>query len=570
MLYIAEVKKQTKLFMGGTRTTLHLLACQQNDNRWSAIPREETVSTDDVTQAFGEGALVTVNLAANRQVQGKVELAGSRVANLLQGFSRQLEKTKGQEQEIEDWKESLGIQAKELNRRQSELEEAEEELEEKEQQLSQLEQERAEIQQLREQWESDRAELEGAWNQLRGEQQRLETLQEELQGKQGLSPEQTTSLRALVEQVESSIEATKTTLNPLQESRSLIQEKTTVIQSQWKTLDQERQQVEGKQNQARQLREQLTEIRQQFQKKQGDLLRSQQNLATVQSQLETKQQIVTYLGTQLQKQSEARDILSRLVINSPQLRIQQDVDIQSLEEMPIEQLEQEFNSLKKSFDDAVSFVRDQEEELDYQLQSVRDLEGQLETANNQEQANVKNELAEEQDRYRFLEKTLVGQRRNLMAREDILEQHKKILKRRSGDENEGEEVTKVDLSPIFNKIDSQRDYSEDEFHQVNEEIETLQVRLKELEEKVKQQQQECENTRVEMENSESKWLSIQREADELSTRVEVNGEILHQREEELQTIREQLEIMATEAQKINPKAQQNQLAQAQKLLDGLS
>lgn len=567
MLYIAEVKKQTKLFMGGTRTILHLLACQQNDNRWSAIPGEETVSTDDVTQGFGEGALVTVNLGANRQVQGKVELAGARVANLLQTFSRQLEKTKGQEQEIEDWKESLGIQAKELNRRQSELENAEEELEEKEQQLSQLEQERAEIQQLREQWESDRAELEGAWNQLRGEQQRLETLQEELKDKQGLTPEQTASLRALVEQVERSIEATKTTLQPLQESQNLVLEKTTAIQSQWKTLDQERQQAEDKQNQARELWEQLSQLRQQFQEKQGNLLQSQQSLATVQSQLETKQQIVTYLGTQLQKQSEARDILSRLVINSPQLKIQQDVDIQSLEEMPIEQLEKEFNSMKKSFDGAVSFVKDQEEELDYQLQSVRDLEAQLETANNEEKENIKNELAEEQDRYRFLEKTLVGQRRNLMAREDILEQHKKNLKRRRGEEHEEEEVTKVDLSPIFNKIDSQRDYSEDEFHQVNEEIETLQARVKELEAKVKEQQQECENTRVEINKSESKWLDIQREADELSTRVEVNGEILHQREKELQSIREQLETVATEAEKINSEDQQNQLAQVRKLLD---
>ncbi|MFP4254305.1 MAG: pilus motility taxis protein HmpF, partial [Halothece sp.] len=142
MLYIAEVKKQSKLFMGGIRTVLHLLACQQNDNRWSTLPGEETVTTDDVPQQFGEGALVTVNLGANRQVQGKVELAGEKVANWLQSFSRQVEKNKGQQEEIEQWKQSLSYQADELNRRQEELEQTEEQLAEKEEELSQLEQER--------------------------------------------------------------------------------------------------------------------------------------------------------------------------------------------------------------------------------------------------------------------------------------------------------------------------------------------------------------------------------------------------------------------------------------------
>lgn len=566
MLYIAEVKKQTKLFMGGTKTVLHLMACQQNDNRWSAIPGEEVISTDDVTQQFAEGALVTVNLGPNRQVQGSLSLAGPRVANLLQTFSRQVEKTKGQEEEIEEWKQSLTIQAQELNRRQNELQEAEARLEEKEEELSTLEQERAEIQKLREQWERDRADLEGAWEQLRGQQQRLETQQQELKGKQGLSPEQEDSLRNLVQQAESAISATKTTRDPLKTLQNLLQEQTQAIQEQWKTLDQQRQQGQDKQNEVQQINEQLKTLRQRLKEQEAGLLQTQQQLATAQSQVETKQQIVTYLGAQLQKQSEARDILSRLVINSPQLKIKQDVDTQSLENMPIEQLEQEFNTMKSSFDQAVSFVKDQEEELDYQLQSVRDLEAQLQSAQASEKENIQNELAEEEDRYRFLEKTLVGQRRNLMSREDIMEQYKVILNRRRGESDSQVEVEKVDLSPIFNKIDSQRDYSEDEYHQVNEELNALHTQVETLESSVKEQEQSCESTRQEIESLVSNWQETQKAANELSTRVEVNAEMLHHQEEKLQSIREQLDTIAQALTKVNISEQEKHLSNLQELL----
>jgi len=570
VLYLAEVKKQTKLFMGGTKTVLHLLACQQNDNRWSAIPGEEMVSTEDVTQQFAEGALVTVNLGPNRQVQGSLNFAGPRVANLLQTFSRQVEKTKGQEEEIEEWKESLTIQAQELNRRQNELQEAEARIEEKEEELSELEKERTEIKQLREEWERDRAELEGAWEQLRGEQQRLQTLQEELQGKQGLSPEQGNSLRILVEQVEGVITAAQGAIEPLQATQNLVKQQTQAVQEEWKTLEQQRQQAEEKQKAAQQHSEKIRNLRQDLQAKEVKFLQTQQRLAMAQSQVETKQQIVTYLGAQLQKQSEARDILSRLVINSPQLKIKQNVDIQSLETMPLKQLEEEFQAMEKSFRQAVSFVKDQEEELDYQLESVRELEAQLKQAQASEKENVKNELAEEEDRYRFLEKTLVGQRRNLMSREDIMEQYKIILKRRQGDESWAPEYEKVDLSPIFNKIDNQRDYSEDEYHQVNEELTSLQGQLEELENTVKQQQQECDKTRGEIEALFSTWEETQKEANELSTRVVVSGETLHHQEEKLQGIQEKLNAINQAVNQIDVSEQQKQLSQVQELLASLS
>ncbi len=570
MLYIAEVKKQkAKSFMGGKETVFHLLACQQKDNLWSAIPGEETISSDDVTQELADGVLVTMNLGSNRQIQGKVELAGMKVARLLQTFSRQVDKTKEQEREIEEWKDSLTIQLKALNERQENLDEVERELEEREDKLNDLEQERQEIKQLREQWENDRAELEGAWEQLKRERARLENLQQELNGQQRLNSNQERSVRDLVSNVEDMMATAKITLDPIKAAQNLVDAELIAIQNERKTFAQDRQQAQKKQADAEQSKQHLFNLRQQLQEKEPKLLENQQRLVTLQSQLDSKEQIVTYLSTQLQKQSEARDILSRLVINSPQLKIKQEVDTQALEEMPIEQLEEQLASLQKSFDELVSFVKEQEEELDNQLDCVRELEKQLENAEEKDKENIKNELAEEEEGYRYLEKTLVGQRRNIMARENVLEQHKKVLQERQGISAPERDISKVDLSPIFNKIDNQRNYSEDEFHQVNNEVDHLSSQLQELEQTIKQQQEECETIRRELETLEPNWQNQDKEANQLTIQVEIKGELLERREGQLQVLSDNLKAAAEQAEQMTAEGKQNQLSEVKELFQSL-
>jgi hypothetical protein len=53
--YLAEVKKQSKGFIGGTETKLKLLAFQRNDQSWCAVPGEETLNCEAANN-FGEGA----------------------------------------------------------------------------------------------------------------------------------------------------------------------------------------------------------------------------------------------------------------------------------------------------------------------------------------------------------------------------------------------------------------------------------------------------------------------------------------------------------------------------------
>ena len=142
MLYLAEVKKQKSGFMG-SETKLKLLAYQRNDQSWVSEQGEDLIAAEQAGN-FGDGALVMVNLDASRKIQNEPQPAGSKLVANLQQFSRQLEKLKGKEEEIEDWKQSLTIQSNELNRREMEMEARWEELDNMEEELQFLEQQRQE------------------------------------------------------------------------------------------------------------------------------------------------------------------------------------------------------------------------------------------------------------------------------------------------------------------------------------------------------------------------------------------------------------------------------------------
>ena len=116
MLYLAEVKKQTRGFMSGSRTEIKLLACQHNDQTWSPVPGEEVIALDEFDQ-MGEGSLLMVNLGNNRQIQGEPQTAAPELVRQLQKLSRLSEKLKTQQEEIEQWKQSLTYQSQELARR---------------------------------------------------------------------------------------------------------------------------------------------------------------------------------------------------------------------------------------------------------------------------------------------------------------------------------------------------------------------------------------------------------------------------------------------------------------------
>lgn len=147
MLYLAEVKKQKKGFIGGLTTELKLLAFQRNNQIWSVVLEEGTIPAESAKN-FGDGTLVIVNIGRNRQIQGTPELAGRQVVRLLQNFSAILEKSKYQEEKIQEWKQSLSLQIQELNRQKMEVKARLEQLEQMEEEFRCLKQQHQKIKQM--------------------------------------------------------------------------------------------------------------------------------------------------------------------------------------------------------------------------------------------------------------------------------------------------------------------------------------------------------------------------------------------------------------------------------------
>jgi len=177
--YLAEVIKKTG-FMG-TKSELKLLMREQS-GYWHPVSQNEDTIPFDNSRDYGNGVLVFVEMAANRQIQ-HVDEASRRLTGILHGFTRMRERFQSQEEEIEGWKQSLSYQAEALNQREAEFEIRREELQELEEQIANYEQQLADLNKLRselgreeERIQAERQALENLRHQVHQEQQRWEQL----------------------------------------------------------------------------------------------------------------------------------------------------------------------------------------------------------------------------------------------------------------------------------------------------------------------------------------------------------------------------------------------------------
>ena len=68
---------------------------------------------------------------------------------------------------------------------------------------------------------------------------------------------------------------------------------------------------------------------------------------------------------------------------------------------------------------------------------------EIESASEYERLQLETEIAEENDRHIMLNRTLVGQRRNLLEREEVLSQHRAVLLRRQGLTTRAQELRRL-------------------------------------------------------------------------------------------------------------------------------
>ncbi len=545
MLYLAEVKK-TKGFMGA-KTEVKLLACERNDKSWSAVPGEEAITADDLS-AFGDGALIVINLGSSRQIQGTPEPAGNRILGILQSFSRLLDKTKSQEEEIEQWKESLTYQAEELNRRQAEMESRLEELEGAEEELAKLAAQRDQIEklkleadQIKADFERKQAELEGAWEHLRGEQQRLENQQADSSGAGSLSPEQTERLRGIFEKIQGAIAPTDHFLERLNNALQFSEQ-------QHQQLQEARQAFEQDQQTYQTLQAEVDAIAKDLEQHEGSLKEKTQSLENVKVQvqvqqelLETKQDYLNFIDTALQNQEELQTTLSGLAAGLGEGDFEA-IDVSQLESMPLGELESVVNNLKGELDKLVHFVNDQEEELTLQQEAVQELRVQI---NHTDSNNIialqelEEELKDEQERISLLNETLVGQRLTLRERQSVMRQHLRVLKRRQG-VIEVEVETNINLNPVMKRVEHKfQEYAEmkenlaAEISQISNTIQQMQGVLSSQESEVNQ-----ENSRLTARQAEYQTKQI--ECAQVKAKVDLYEAYLQPLEESLSSLNQPL------------------------------
>jgi polysaccharide biosynthesis transport protein len=127
---------------------------------------------------------------------------------------------------------------------------------------------------------------------------------------------------------------------------------------------------------------------------------------------------------------ELWDTISSLANESKKDRLATDLNEEQLRVAPLEKLEAMVFNLQQDLLDLTRLVKEQEEELLMQRQKVKKLQRKANIANENELFYLENQLNQEQERKRMLDETLVGQRRNLEKRREMLYQYQQVLESR--------------------------------------------------------------------------------------------------------------------------------------------
>lgn len=544
MLYLAEVQKQNKGFMGGTETKLKLLAVVRNDQSWSIVSGNESITTEEVSE-FGDGALIALNLGVNRQIQGKAELATQKIIGVLQGFSRLLEKTKTQEQEINQWKESLTIQSEELSRREIEMETRLEQLEKMEAEFKQFDAQRQEIaeskaeaERIKAEFEAKSLELEGAWNQLRGEKQQL---QEQIERAKVLDPNQAATIQ---EHLTNLLETT-TSSNGVKDKLNLA---FAAVKQQQETLTPHWQELESNQQISQKQQAELQEQEQQFNQTKQELKSLKVSVSEVERQLQadrqslaTKQELAKFLSERELAHIETIRLFEGLGIESSDVSTTQKLDIKALENMPLPDLEKTVDNLKQDLEKLARFVSDQEEELSCQCQVVDELQAKIDRSSEFDRFTLEQELADEKEAKSMLDETLVGQRRSLRERHRVLLQHSRILKRRQGIIDLESDVESIDLEPLKQSLQKQLAQITTQSQQISQEISEIQSSIQQLQATLEQKNERQQQLEREIAEKEAFWSQLNLNRAQLNSQIDFATRNLQPLQDTLNALTRQLE-----------------------------
>ncbi|MDM9381100.1 pilus motility taxis protein HmpF [Chlorogloeopsis sp. ULAP01] len=546
MLYLAEVQKQKgSLLTGAGKTELKLLACQRTDQSWSTVS-EDVIAAEEASK-LNDGALILVEMTPQRQVQ-RIQEAGRPLVNILQNFSRQLEKIKVKEEEIDQWKESLTFQAQELNRRELEIETRLEQLENMEDEFQRLETQKqvvetscAEMEKLREEVERNRQELEGAWEHLRGEQRRLEESQANLQQGKMLDEQQSRLVNELLDRLSGNVAPTETVREHLQLALEMLEKQQSLLNSHWEKLEQQKIAVGEQQAEVDRLSQVLPERQNEWQQAQDSLEQQIAQLRMNTVSLNCKQEYAYQLKKQLRHQEELYQQIQFLAAMSGDGFTSQEVDVAALEKMPLEELHKIVQDLQGKLNIDFNFVKEQEQEFKDKQETIEELQRKINQTSKTERSALEVELADEKDHYQMLNETLVGQRRHLLDCRGLLKQHKAVLLNRQEQVYAYLQEDKLDFNSILLQLEKQRQRQSEALQNLEREIEQIQASIEQTQEIIEQQTQQQQTKRQELQMMEQDLLSLRTATAECSGRVNLYQEALQPIQDSLDGLRQKLQ-----------------------------
>ncbi|MEH2083003.1 MAG: pilus motility taxis protein HmpF [Nostoc sp.] len=550
MLYLAEIQKQKGgLLSGGGKTELKLLACQRTDQNWSTVS-EEVIAAEEASK-LNDGALVLVELNPNRQVQ-RIQEAGRPLVNILQNFSRQLEKFKLKEDEIDQWKQSLTFQAQELNRREMDMEVRLEQLQQLEDEVQHLEEQkqevdtsRQEIERLQGEIERNRQELEGAWEHLRGEQRRLEERQADFQQGTVLDEEQSRVMSELLDRLSSRVTATGTVREHLHLAFELVEKQQATLTPHWQKLEEHKSAIAQQQEEVERLSQTFSDRQNALQQAQNSLVQQTAQLQINTADLTSKQEYARLVKEQLRNAEELYQQMHSLAATSSDVVLGKQADVEALNKMPLEELQKIVQDLQHKLEIDASFVHDQEQELKYKQEAIEELQTKLNHASDHDHINLELELTDEKDLYQMLNSSLVGQRRNMLQRQKFLKQHQAVLLRRQGHTvaDEEESNNKINLEPILLQIETQRQQYSQEIQKLEREIEQIRSGVELNQGMIENQIHNLDEKRQELKAIEENLLSLRRTTAEFCGRVNLYQEALQPIQDSLDGLRQKLQII---------------------------
>jgi chromosome segregation ATPase len=548
VLYLAEIQKQRGgLLGGGGKSELKLLASQRSDKNWSSVP-DETIVADEASK-FNDGALVLVDLSPNRQVQ-RIQEAGRPLVNILQNLSRQVERFKLKEEEIDQWKQSLNLQVQELNRREMEMESLWEQVQKLENDSKNVERQqqsintsRTETERLQAELERNRQELEGAWEHLRVEQRSLQETMSKVQKSQFVDEELKSVLDSLIDRSSAPILSIDEVRKCLNYAFEFTNQQQNNLNIHWQKLEVQRHSANQQEKEGEELVQILFSNKQQLQQAQDYLAQQLTQMQLKTAVVNSKRELATILKWHLGSEEELSQKLRILVVNTDVKVSKPEIDVTALEQMPMKELERMIQDWQDKLERDSGFVQEQEQELKYKQELIEEIQQKIVYSSEEERVNLELELADEQDLYQMLNKSLVGQRCNLIGQQKTLQQNQVVLWQRQGIllDTKGEPS---DFESIISELETQK-------QQKSAEIEGLEIYIAQTltametdQELINHETQEVEEKRRKVNSLEEQFLNLRMASAEYMGRVSLYQEALQPIQDALDRLREQLDMIA--------------------------